>query len=115
MKPAPVSSGISDLLPVEAIFGRWTLTDGASATGAASTKSRCDIALSNLGAGEVRGVLLERCSIGAVRESRGWRATPTGFELLDASGRSVQGFRRVDSDHFESLDGRYRLDRSPIA
>lgn len=114
MKPAPVSSRHSDLLPVEAIFGRWTLTESASASGAARTKGRCDIALSNLGDGEVRGVLLERCSVEAVGSARGWRATATGFELLDDSGRAVQGFRRLDDDNFESLDGRYRLERSPV-
>lgn len=97
-------------LPVEAVFGVWRLlaADG-------SDKGRCHLALSNLGTGAVRGVVAEACSIEAAASARGWRATAQGFELLDASERGLMRFERVDVDRFETLDGRYRLERAAMA
>lgn len=95
-------------LAVEAVFGLWALTPVAG-------EGRCRIALSNMGEGPVRGVHIESCTIDAAAGGKGWRPVEGGFELLDGDGRVLMRFRQTGVDGFESRDGRYRLNRAPMA
>ena len=59
------------------------------------------------------GASTEGCDGQLPEKAIAWRATPGGFELLGLSG-VVLTMRQVGVDNFQSLDGRYRLDRAPM-
>ncbi|MBU1345797.1 MAG: protease inhibitor Inh/omp19 family protein [Alphaproteobacteria bacterium] len=106
--PSPsASEPQGQVLAVEQVAGHWSLRapDGA----------RCTVSLANLVIDGVRPVLAESCAIPDAAKARSWRATATGFELLDAAGSVLMAFRRTGEDAFEAVDGGYILRRAPLS
>ncbi len=105
--PPASSEPQGTVLAVDQVAGFWTLRGPDDA--------RCNLSLANLVIEGVRPVLAENCAIPDAAKARSWRATETGFEMLDAAGSVLMVFRRTGEDAFEGAEAGYILTRAPLS
>ncbi|WP_339871587.1 AprI/Inh family metalloprotease inhibitor [uncultured Brevundimonas sp.] len=117
--PAAACQSRNDAMPqgdqttdIPAPIGLWDIRPADSAT-----PGLCRLALRGEGAGDGHRVVVETCDLKAARRTHHWRATPTGFSLVDAAGVTLIAFTpdTVDAWTGVGADGRtYRMDRTAL-
>tara|TARA_R110000782_G_scaffold219321_1_gene306625 strand:- start:202 stop:615 length:414 start_codon:yes stop_codon:yes gene_type:complete len=83
----------------------------------ASAPGLCRLALRSEAAGGGHRIVVETCDLKAASRTHHWRATPTGFSLVDAAGMTLIAFTpdTVDSWVGVGADGQdYRMDRTAM-
>jgi hypothetical protein len=71
-------------------------------------------ALNRQPVGQAFGVQIENCTLQADLRPSAWRPVRNGFELINAAGAVTMRFRPITVDSFDTIDGRYRLERAPM-
>ena len=106
--PDPAASdGASDrVLATEEVFGLYGLRR-------AGGEGACRIALNRVPTDGGFGVVIGRCDLEVVRGAKAWKTVQGGFELLRETGGPLR-FRQTGVDDFETIDGAYRLSRTPM-
>lgn len=104
------SAGPRDAVAVEAATGFWRIVSRAE-----SGEGGCLLALNHLPVADAYGVHLEACSIGLFKKAAAWRPVEGGFELLGPEQAVIIRFRQMGEDVFTAADGRYRMEREPLA
>lgn len=93
-------------------IGLWDIRPADSAT-----PGLCRLALMNERAGDGHRIAIETCDLKAARRTHHWRATATGFDLVDAAGATLITFTPDTADVWTGTgaDGRdYRMIRSAM-
>jgi len=83
----------------------------------AGTQGLCRLSLMGDGEGGGHRVVVETCDLKAARRTHNWRATPSGFSLVDDSGATLITFTpdTVDTWTGVGADGRrYRMERTAM-
>lgn len=97
---------------IQAPIGLWDIRPADRAT-----PGLCRLALRSEQAGDGHRVAVETCDLKAASGTHHWRATPTGFSLVDTDGATLITFTpdTVDTWTGVGADGQaYRMDRTAM-
>lgn len=99
-------------LDARAAIGLWDIRPAD-----AGTPGLCRLALMGDAEGGGHRAVVETCDLKAARGTHNWRATPSGFSLVDDAGATLITFTpdTVDSWTGVGADGRsYRMERTAM-